>query len=200
METVKEIMQTIKTTWVDNQGGLTMAACDELAFGQSLLADWNRETSRDFSWEEYMTMSPTSQEMVDCYHKAFLARFMAQVEVCPVVGLPSNCPIRQLKRFLLNQDSLRFEFSRKGKSLARCYWASGWDDKTKTWTTGGCISCLLSLETLKDLLVEVGANVPISIIDAFRVNSDDSIDFHCDNGWNYTVDTDGYIYELGTDA
>ena len=150
-------------------------------------------------------MSATSQEMVDCYNKAFMGRFMAMVEVCPVVGLPSNCGFNQLEAFLLEQDELIFEFTRKGESIACCHWASGWNPETEEWEIGGCILCLLDLEYLKGLVVEAlkddfGVSVPVSMIDSFRVCSDDSISFHCDNGWNFNLGTDNCVYELGTDA
>ncbi len=136
---IEEILNTIESTWLNNYG-LTMTATDELSFGSSLLNDWNKGISKDFTWKEMMDLSPVSQEMLELYYKAFLNRFCELTKTCPVVGLPSNKDLSSLRSFLKEMDSLVFEFTKKGDTIARCYWTAG--EKSDTNRIDGCISCL----------------------------------------------------------
>jgi len=200
MNEIKEIIKTIENNWTCNGGGLTMAARDEIQFGQNLLADWEQGISRDFSWEEYVNMTPTSREMMGVYNWAFLNRFTEIAKTAHIVGLPSNCSRDDLENFLMNQCSLTFEFTRKGESIARCYWADEWNAETESYEIGGCISCLLDLENLKSLVVkamdadEWAPSVPVSMIDYYKVNPDGTVEIYCDNGQSFSLGNDGYLY------
>lgn len=137
MKEIIETMNTIENTWLDNSGGLTMAAIDELSFGSSLLNDWDKGISRNFTWEEMIDLSSTSQEMVDKYYKAFLRKFCNTALQNLVVGLPCNVSVTSLYSFLKEKDFLEFKLS---KPISTCLWANDEIDYS-TWNEGGCISC-----------------------------------------------------------
>jgi len=69
----------------------------------------------------------------------------------------------------------------------------------------------LSLENVKQQVIDAMEReereghkiltiVPVSLIDKFSRTEDGGIDIHCENGHNYSLGKDGYIYDIGIDA
>ena len=69
----------------------------------------------------------------------------------------------------------------------------------------------VDLEMVKEMVVEamnreeregheIRVNVPVSMIDNVIKNETGGFDIHCDNGHNYTLGSDGYLYDIGMDA
>jgi len=42
--------------------------------------------------------------------------------------------------------------------------------------------------------------VPLGMIDKATKSDDGGIDIHCENGHNYRLGNDGYLYDIGVDA